>query len=100
MPEPVAPRTLLEAVVRQRQLSWDEAADLVVKTARQHEDVSLGIWAALPVVNDRGAAPTRLPAGRCSTRSANRLISYWPPSLPVISLFKQNQNAARNLRRY
>lgn len=37
MPEPREPRTLLEAVVRQRQLSWDEAANLVVKTARQYE---------------------------------------------------------------
>lgn len=43
MPEPVEPRTLLEAVVRQRQLSWDEAADLVVKTAKQHEDISLSL---------------------------------------------------------
>ncbi|MGH8571612.1 MAG: XRE family transcriptional regulator, partial [Gammaproteobacteria bacterium] len=43
MSEPVEPRTLLEAVVRQRQLSWDEAADLVVKTARQHEDLSLSL---------------------------------------------------------
>ena len=38
-----APRTLLEAIVRQRQLSWDEAADMVVKTARQHEDISLSL---------------------------------------------------------
>lgn len=38
MAEPVAPRTLLEALVRQRHLSWDEAAELVVKTARQHGD--------------------------------------------------------------
>ena len=43
MSEPGEPRTLLEAVVRQRQLSWDEAAELVVKTARQHEDVSLSL---------------------------------------------------------
>lgn len=43
MPEPVEPRTLLEAMVRQRQLSWDEAADLVVKTATQHEDISLSL---------------------------------------------------------
>jgi transcriptional regulator with XRE-family HTH domain len=36
MAEPAAPRTLLEAPVRQRHLSWDEAAELVMKTARQH----------------------------------------------------------------
>lgn len=43
MAEPVEPRTLLEAMVRQRQLTWDEAADLVVKTAKQHENVSLSL---------------------------------------------------------
>lgn len=43
MAEPVEPRTLLEAIVRQRQLSWDEAANLVVMTAKQHEDVSLSL---------------------------------------------------------
>lgn len=30
MAEPVKPRTLLEAMVRQRQFSWDEAADLLI----------------------------------------------------------------------
>jgi hypothetical protein len=34
---------LLEALVRQRQLSWDEAADLVVKTAKKHEDVFISL---------------------------------------------------------
>lgn len=43
MPEPSAPRTLLEALIRQRQLSWDEAADLVVKTAKKHEDVFISL---------------------------------------------------------
>ena len=43
MAEPSAPRTLLEALVRQRQLSWDEAADLVVKTAKKHEDVFISL---------------------------------------------------------
>lgn len=43
MAEPGEPRTLLEAIVRQRQLSWDEAADLVVKTARQHETISISL---------------------------------------------------------
>lgn len=37
MVEPVAPRTVLEAVVRSRQLSWQEAADLVAETTRGHE---------------------------------------------------------------
>lgn len=43
MAEPVEPRTLLEAMVRQRQLTWDEAADLVVKTAKQHENASISL---------------------------------------------------------
>lgn len=43
MAEPSAHRTLLEALVRQRQLSWDEAADLVVKTAKKHEDVFISL---------------------------------------------------------
>ncbi len=43
MAEPPAPRTLLEALVRQRQLSWDEAADLVVKTANNHEDIRISL---------------------------------------------------------
>jgi hypothetical protein len=34
---------LLEALIRQRQLSWDEAADLVVKTARKHEDIGVSL---------------------------------------------------------
>lgn len=37
------PRTLLEALVRQRQLSWDEAADLIVKTARNQEGISISL---------------------------------------------------------
>lgn len=37
------PRTLLEALVRERQLSWDEAAKLVVKTAREHEGLSVSL---------------------------------------------------------
>jgi hypothetical protein len=37
------PRTLLEALVRERQLSWDEAADLVVRTARKQEDISVSL---------------------------------------------------------
>jgi hypothetical protein len=37
------PRTLLEALVRQRQLSWDEAADLIVKTARSQEGISISL---------------------------------------------------------
>jgi len=41
MADLIEPRTLLEAMVRQRQLSWDEAADLVVKTAKQHEKASI-----------------------------------------------------------
>ncbi|MGH3899539.1 MAG: hypothetical protein ACRDTA_15115 [Pseudonocardiaceae bacterium] len=43
MAEPGRPRTLLEALVRQRQLSWDEAADFVVKTARKHEDIGISL---------------------------------------------------------
>lgn len=43
MVESPAPRTLLEALVRQRQLSWDEAAELVVKTARKHEDIGISL---------------------------------------------------------
>jgi hypothetical protein len=43
MTEPVEPRTLLEAMVRQRQLSWDEAAALVVNTAKQHENISISL---------------------------------------------------------
>ena len=43
MAEQPAPRTLLEALVRQRQLSWDEAADLVVKTANNHEDIRISL---------------------------------------------------------
>ncbi|MCA1702854.1 MAG: XRE family transcriptional regulator [Actinobacteria bacterium] len=43
MAEPGEPRTLLGALVRQRQLSWDEAADLVVKTARKHEGISISL---------------------------------------------------------
>lgn len=43
MVEPAAPRTLLEAIVRQRQLSWQEAADLVVDTARQHEKAAVSM---------------------------------------------------------
>src|ERR671916_930738 len=43
MAEPGEPRTLLEALVRQRQLSWDEAADLVVKTANNHEDIRISL---------------------------------------------------------
>lgn len=43
MTEPVEPRTLLEAMIREQQLSWDEAAELVVKTAKQHEDASISL---------------------------------------------------------
>jgi hypothetical protein len=43
MVEPPAPRTLLEALVRLRQLSWDEAADLVVRTAKKHEDLGISL---------------------------------------------------------
>ncbi len=43
MAERPAPRTLLEALVRQRQLSWDEAADLVEKTAEKHEDIHISL---------------------------------------------------------
>ncbi len=43
MAEPGEPRTLLEAMVRQRQLSWDEAADLIMKTARKHEGITISL---------------------------------------------------------
>lgn len=43
MAELGGPRTLLEALVRERQLSWDEAAKLVVKTAREHEGLSISL---------------------------------------------------------
>lgn len=43
MTEPMEPRTLLEAIIRQRQLSWDEAATLVLTTAKQHEDVAISL---------------------------------------------------------
>ncbi len=43
MAEPGEPQTLLGALVRQRQLSWDEAADLVVKTAREQEGISISL---------------------------------------------------------
>lgn len=43
MAAPGEPRTLLEALIRQRQLSWDEAADLVAKTAREHEDTCISL---------------------------------------------------------
>jgi hypothetical protein len=43
MAEPGEPRTLLGALVRQRQLSWDEAAELVVRTAREQEGISISL---------------------------------------------------------
>lgn len=43
MAELVTPRTLLEAIIRQRQLSWDEAANLIVMAAKEHEHVSISI---------------------------------------------------------
>lgn len=43
MAELPAPRTLLEALIRQRQLSWDEAADLVVRTAKDHEHIRISL---------------------------------------------------------
>ena len=38
-----APRTLLEALVRQRNLSWDEAAGAVADAAREHGERSLSL---------------------------------------------------------
>ncbi len=43
MAELVAPRTLLEAIVRSRQLSWQEAADLVAETSRGQEKAGVSI---------------------------------------------------------
>ncbi len=43
MEESVAPRTLLEAIIRQRQVSLQEAADLVAETTRAHEKAVVSI---------------------------------------------------------
>jgi hypothetical protein len=74
------PRTLLEALVREQHLSWEEAATLVVKTARKHEGVSIslsGRHLGRLARNERsGTGPILLHAGPFSTLSTGQLMNY------------------------
>lgn len=93
MPEPVEPRTLLEAMVRQRQLSWDEAADLVVKAATPHEDISpslsgrhLGRLARGERAGNRPNPATRRALQYAFGRPVDQLLApYTPGDLSVVA---------------
>jgi len=92
MADPVEPRTLLEAMVRQRQLSWDEAADLVVKTAKQHENVSitlsgrhLGRLARSERTGNRPNPATRRALQYTFGRPVEELLAPYSPGDLVVS---------------
>lgn len=87
MTEPVEPRTLLEAMIRQRQLSWDEAAAMVLKAAKQHEDVSislsgrhLGRLARNERLGNRPNPATRRALQYAFGRSVDQLLAPYTPS--------------------
>ena len=80
------PRTLLEALVRQRQLSWEEAARAVSDAAREHGRARLSLSSrhlARLARRERTATRDRTPppAGRCSTPTVTRSRSYSPPTI-------------------
>jgi hypothetical protein len=105
MAEPSAPRTLLEALVRQRQLSWDEAADLVVKTAKKHEDVfislsgrHLGRLARGERSGNRPNPATRRALQYTFNRPVDELLGpYTPSDLPAVDELKRGAEASEVL---
>ncbi|HEX2288929.1 MAG TPA: hypothetical protein VHH53_01710 [Pseudonocardiaceae bacterium] len=105
MAEPAEPRTLLEALVRQRQLSWDEAADLVVRTAKKHEDIGvslsgrhLGRLARGERSSNRPNPVTRRALQYTFHRPIDELLGpYTPRDLPVIDELKHGPESSEVL---
>jgi hypothetical protein len=105
MVEPPGPRTLLEALVRLRQLSWDEAADLVVRTAKKHEDLGislsgrhLGRLARGERSGNRPNPATRRALQYTFHRPIDELLGpYTPRDLPVIDELKHGAESSEML---
>ncbi|MGH8966157.1 MAG: hypothetical protein ACRDXB_12630 [Actinomycetes bacterium] len=105
MAELPAPRTLLEALIRQRQLSWDEAADLVVRTAKDHEHIRislsgrhLGRLARGERAGNRPNPATRRALQHTFNRSVNELLGpYTLSDLLVVDEPKRGTEASEVL---
>src|SRR3954463_3911014 len=85
------PRTLLEALVREQHLSWEEAANLVAKTARKHEGISisisgrhLGRLARNERSGNRPNPATRRALQYTFNRSVDELLAPYVPGIATV----------------
>jgi hypothetical protein len=90
------PRTLLEALVREQHLSWEEAANLVVKTARKHEGISiplsgrhLGRLARNERSGNRPNPATRRALQYTFNRPVDELLAPYIPGTPRFSMTRK-----------